>query len=237
MVDLLNERADVAIRVGPLRELRLLARKLGDSRMVVIASPAYLAEHGTPQTPADLKNHNCLGFCFSKQVNGWPFRDGAGGILEIIPVGNTLVSDGEAMQRLAIAGAGLSRMAYFHMADDIAAGRLVPVLEDFNPGDIEPVHAVFVGHGGHLPARVRAFLDFLVARIRIESRATFATRSANRSAASSVPAARAPLAIAARRAGSAANAEISAASRSGVKSGCVIRIAPPASASTPALAN
>lgn len=167
VVDLLDERADIAIRIGPLRESRLLARKLGESRMVVIASPAYLAEHGTPQTPADLKSHNLLGFCFSKQIDAWPFLDGAGGIVEVMPVGNALVSDGEAMQRLTIAGAGLCRMAYFHLADDIDAGLLVPVLEDFNPGDIEPIHAVFVGHGGQLPARVRAFLDFLVARIRI----------------------------------------------------------------------
>lgn len=167
VVDLLDERADIAIRVGRLRESRLLARKLGESRMVVTASPAYLAEYGVPKTPEDLKNHNLLGFCFSKQIDGWPFLDGAGGTLQIMPVGNALVSDGEAMQRLTIAGAGLSRLARFHIEDDVNAGLLVPVLEDFNPGDIEPIHAVFVGYRGQLPARVRAFLDYLVATIRI----------------------------------------------------------------------
>lgn len=167
VVDLMEERADIAIRVGPLRESRLLARKLGESRMVVIASPSYLKTHGTPCTPSDLAKHNMLGFCFSKQIDGWPFRDSKGGIVSIPPVGTALVSDGEAMQRLTIAGAGLSRLARFHVDADIKAGRLVPVLEDFNPGDLEPIHAVFVGHGGQLPARVRAFLDYLVENVKL----------------------------------------------------------------------
>ncbi|CAN5202750.1 LysR substrate-binding domain-containing protein [soil metagenome] len=167
VVDLMEERADIAIRVGPLRESRLLARKLGESRMVVVAAPAYLKEHGTPRTPSDLTKHNMLGFCFAKQIDGWPFRDSEGGIVTIPPVGNALVSDGEAMQRLTIAGAGLSRLARFHVDADIKVGRLVTVLEDFNPGDLEPIHAVFVGHGGQLPARVRAFLDYLVEHVKL----------------------------------------------------------------------
>ena len=167
VVDLMEERADIAIRVGPLRESRLLARKLGESRMVVVAAPAYLADHGTPRTPADLAKHNMLGVCFSKQMDGWPFRDSSGRIVSVPPVGTALVSDGEAMQRLTVAGAGLSRLARFHVDADIKAGRLVPVLEDFNPGDLEPIHAVFVGHGGQLPARVRAFLDDLVEHVKL----------------------------------------------------------------------
>jgi DNA-binding transcriptional LysR family regulator len=168
VVDLLEERADIAIRVGPLRESRLLARKLGESRMVVVASPAYLAQHGTPQTPADLARHNLLGFCFSKQFEGWPFLDGKGGVVTVPPVGNVLISDGEAMQQLAIAGTGLARLTRFHIERAIKAGWLVPVLEAFNPGDVEAIHAVFVGHGGQLPARVRAFLDYLVENVRLD---------------------------------------------------------------------
>lgn len=167
VVDLLEERADIAIRVGPLRESRLLARKLGESRMVVVAAPSYLKEHGTPRMPADIVKHNRLGFCFTKQIEGWPFRDGKGGIVTFPPVGNSLVSDGEAMQRLAVAGLGLARLTRFHVDPDIKAGRLVPVLEDFNPGDMEAIHAVFMGHGGQLPARVRAFLDYLVANVKL----------------------------------------------------------------------
>jgi DNA-binding transcriptional LysR family regulator len=167
VVDLMEERADIAIRVGPLRESRLLARKLGESRMVVVAAPSYLHQRGTPRTPQDLLQHNMLGFCFVKQVEGWPFLDLQGRTISIPPTGNSLVSDGEAMQRLAVAGLGLARLTRFHVDPDIDAGKLVPVLEDYNPGDLEAIHAVFVGHGGQLPARVRAFLDFLVDNVRL----------------------------------------------------------------------
>ena len=86
----------------------------------------------------------------------------------MVPItGNTLVSDGEAMRLMALAGAGIARLARWHVAADIAAGRLVPLLEDFNPGDEESTHAVYVGQGQHLPARVRAFLDFLVESVRL----------------------------------------------------------------------
>ena len=167
VVDLLEQRADVAIRVGAMRESRLLARKLGESRMVVVASPAYLAERGMPNEPADLAAHNMLDFGFGKWKDGWPFKAPDCKVITVMPAGNAVVSDGEAMHLLALTGMGLARLARFHVEADIAAGRLLPVLEGLNPGDIEPIHAVFVGHGGQLPARVRAFLDYLVERVRI----------------------------------------------------------------------
>ncbi|HWL85438.1 MAG TPA: LysR family transcriptional regulator, partial [Polyangiaceae bacterium] len=148
VVDLFEQRADVAIRTGPLRESRLVARKLGESRMVVIASPDYLKRRGTPKSPAELETHNRLGFCFAQQSAGWPFLDGAGGTLAVPPSGNALVSDGEAMRQLALAGLGLARLATFQVGPDIAAGRLVPVLEKYNCGASEPVHAVFVRQSG-----------------------------------------------------------------------------------------
>ena len=79
----------------------------------------------------------------------------------VVPTGNALVSDGESMRLLVLTGLGISRLSLFHIGPDIEAGRLVPVLEAYNPGDTESIHAVYVG-GGHLPARVRAFLDYLV---------------------------------------------------------------------------
>jgi DNA-binding transcriptional LysR family regulator len=86
-----------------------------------------------------------------------------------VPVeGNALVSDGETLRQLAVAGVGLARVAAFQVRDDVAAGRLVVLLDAFNPGDTEPVNALYLGQGGHLPARVRALLDFLVQRLQIE---------------------------------------------------------------------
>jgi len=166
VVDLLEERADVAIRTGPLKASRLLARKLWESRMAVVASPAYIERHGEPRTPENLVAHNVLGFCFTRHIEGLPFRERFGKIITVPTTGNALVSDGEALRQLALAGLGIARLSSFHIAADLSAGRLVSILEAYNPGDIEPLHAVFLGQGGHLPARVRAFLDYLVAKAK-----------------------------------------------------------------------
>ncbi|MDU0339248.1 LysR family transcriptional regulator [Bosea rubneri] len=170
VVDLIEERADIAIRVapGPLRGNQLMARKIGESAVAVVASPAYLARHGEPKTPADLAKHNLIGFNFARSVEGWPFRvDGA--LISIAAVGNTQVGDGEIARQLAVAGVGLARLGRFHTQAEVAAGRLVTVLEDFNPGDIEVIHAVYLGQGGFVPARMRAFIDFLARNVKIRA--------------------------------------------------------------------
>ncbi len=166
IIDLLEKRTDVAIRTGALKSSSLLARKLGETRRVIVGAPSYFARHGTPKSPADLERHNRLGLGFVRAVDVWPLVRG-GRHLELPVAGNAQVSDGEALRQLTLNGLGLARLARFEVAADIAAGRLVPVLESCNPGDTDPVHAVFLGHGGHLPARVRAFLDYLVETVRL----------------------------------------------------------------------
>lgn len=166
LIDLMQERADVAIRVGPLGASRLIARKLGTSRMVVVAAPDYLARCGTPKAPADLAGHRGIGWTFPRSIRGWPFRR-AERIEEALPPPVARASNGEAARQLALGGVGLARLALFHIGLDIDAGRLVPVLQSLNPGDREDIHAVYVGHAGPLPARVRAFIDFLAKHIRI----------------------------------------------------------------------
>lgn len=170
VVDLIEERADIAIRVapGPLRGNQLMARKIGESGVAVVASPDYLARHGEPKTPAELAKHNLIGFNFARSVEGWPFRvDGA--LISIAAVGNTQVGDGEIARQLAVAGVGLARLGRFHTQAEVAAGRLVTVLEDFNAGDIEVIHAVYLGQGGFVPARMRAFIDFLARNVKIRA--------------------------------------------------------------------
>jgi DNA-binding transcriptional LysR family regulator len=160
VVDLLSERMDVAIRAGPLKSSSLVARKLGETRMVIVAAPSYLETHGRPETVEELERHNRLGLGYSRIVNGWPLsRDGE---TIVVPIaGRVQASDGEALRRLALGGNGLARVAAFTVREDIEAGRLLPVLEEFNPGDREAFHAVHVGQGGPLSSRVRALLDFL----------------------------------------------------------------------------
>lgn len=167
VVDLLDEQADVAIRVGNLRSSSLTARKLGESRAVVVASPEYLARRGVPTRLEDLAQHHQMDFTFTRSVRNWPFRLPSGEVVYMPGVGGVQLGDGESVRRLALAGGGLARLSVFSAAADIKAGRLVPVLEEFNPGDRLQLHAVFLGAGGRLPARVRALIDYLSANMRL----------------------------------------------------------------------
>ena len=167
VVDILVQRTDIAVRAGPMKSSSLVARKLGETRKLVVGAPAYFERHGLPQRPGDLEHHNRLGFTYARALEGWPFVE-EGEAINWPVAGNAQISDGSSLRRLALAGLGLARLAAFQVRDDIAAGRLVPVLEAFNPGDVEEVHAVFLGHGGYLPPRVRALLDFLVERVQFE---------------------------------------------------------------------
>lgn len=165
MVDLIRERVDIAIRHGPLRDSSLMARKIGQSRQAVIASPEYVTRHGAPKTPADLIHHNCINFNFRRSVEGWPFRDPATARIEPKPVaGNLKASSGSIIRQFCLDGLGIGRVGRFHVEPDIVAGRLVVLLEDYNPEDIEEIHAVYAGHE-HLAVRIRAFIDFLAERM------------------------------------------------------------------------
>jgi DNA-binding transcriptional LysR family regulator len=165
IIDIVEERADVAIRSGDLRDTSLKARKLMDSRRVIVAAPAYLERMGTPETPGDLDRHNCMTFNFRRTWEEWPFRDPATGqTFSKVVNGNIEVNNGPTARNLCIAGVGLARVGAFHVQPDIDAGVLVPVLEPFNTGDVEHIHAVYPGHP-HLASRIRALIDFLVERI------------------------------------------------------------------------
>jgi DNA-binding transcriptional LysR family regulator len=166
VVDLYEERVDVAIRVGPMRPSQLVSRKLGESRMALVAAPQYLERAGTPRNLSDLARHNCINFGFARHVDGWPVRDKRGARVLSVQ-GNVLTGDGEINRLLALGGVGISRLALFHVGPDIEAGRLVRVLERFNPGDSEAIHAVHVGQGGHVPSRVRVFLAFLAKHVKL----------------------------------------------------------------------
>ncbi|NLS25201.1 HTH-type transcriptional regulator DmlR [Sphingomonas sp. S2M10] len=164
IVDIAAGQADVAVRFGPLPDSSLTARKLGENGRVIVASPAYLARHGTPQQPEDLFGHNCLNFSFRRSEPVWPFRrDGRDFALSVR--GGVEANNGETLGQLAAFGVGVARVGTFSVAEELAAGTLVPLLEAFNPGDVEQIHAVFVG-GQAVPARVRVFVDFLAAHLR-----------------------------------------------------------------------
>jgi len=164
IVDITAGEADIAVRFGPMPDSNLTLHKLGETGRIVVASPAYLAQHGTPLVPEDLHRHHCLNFSFRRAEPVWPFRrDGQDFALSV--EGNIEANNGDTLGQLAASGAGIARVGAFSVAEEIALGRLVPILEEYNPGDVELIHAVFVG-GASTPARVRVFVDFLADRLR-----------------------------------------------------------------------
>ncbi|MBR0657265.1 LysR family transcriptional regulator [Roseomonas arctica] len=164
IADIAGGQADVAIRFGLLPDSPLTARRIGETGRVIVASPDYLARCGTPGIPEDLHDHNCLNFNFRRAEPVWPFRkDGRDYALTV--QGNVEANNGETLGQLARDGVGITRVGRFSVAEDLAAGRLVPLLEAFNPGDAEQIHAVFLG-GANLPARVRVFVDYIASRLR-----------------------------------------------------------------------
>jgi DNA-binding transcriptional LysR family regulator len=168
VVDIAAGQADVAIRLGPLPDGPLTARKLGETHKVIVASPSYLARRGRPAVPEDLHAHDCIAFNFKRAAPTWPFRkDGRDYALPIR--GRIETNNGETEGQLAAEGIGIARVCAETVEPAIAAGQLVPLLEAFNPGDGEEVHAVFVG-GAHTPARVRCFVDYLSDQFRARAR-------------------------------------------------------------------
>ncbi len=167
LVDLVDERTDVAIRHGPLHDSGLHARHLGSSRWMIVAAPSYLERHGQPQTPDDLAHHNWLNFNFRRSIEGWTFRE-QGQPKQRAVSGTFLGNSGEALRLMALGGTGIARLAHFLVGEDVRAGRLVTLLDDYSPGDSEDIHALYAGHQ-RLAARVRAFVDFLVEHAAVKA--------------------------------------------------------------------
>jgi len=175
IVDVVEGGFDVVIRIGRLRDSSLVARKLATDRLVICASPAYLARKGEPLTPADLLRHNCLHYTLVSEEAEWRFR-GKDGPLSVPARGNFEAGNGTVLHRAALEGLGLAVLPSFMVAQDVAAGRLALVLEGQRQAEIG-IYAV-VAHRRQMPPRIRAFLDFLSAYFRAFARETIPKRIA-----------------------------------------------------------
>ncbi|WP_226575431.1 LysR family transcriptional regulator [Acuticoccus sediminis] len=163
VVALLDAEADIAVRAGEMPPSAMLVRSLGHGPRLVVGSPAYLAARGVPRTPDDLADHDLIDFTYQRHKPTWPYRPESG------PPGVRIrASDGEGVRHMALAGLGLARLTEFVVRADLAAGRLVSVLDDAGPPETEPFHAVWLKSGGPLPARIRLVLDHLAAHGRID---------------------------------------------------------------------
>lgn len=162
VIDLIEERIDLAIRIGPLVDSTLNARRLGTSGLRLLASPAYLARHGRPEQIADLSRHRLLGFTTPASLNIWPLPQQEGEGLPVEPA--IAASSGETLRHLALAGAGIVCLADFLTRHDVAGGRLVPILESATLPWTQPVWTVFYKQGALAP-RVGALVCFLAQRL------------------------------------------------------------------------
>jgi DNA-binding transcriptional LysR family regulator len=169
-VDLMEQRVDIAIRIGALQDSTLHARSLGSSRIRILASPAYLAERGEPRTVAELRGHRLIGFTAPDSLNDWPLlvddashaASAAGARFRIVP--DIAASSGETMRQLALAGGGIVCLAAYMTSADVASARLRTVMDSVLLDVRQPISAVFY-QSASMAGRAKAFLDFLAARL------------------------------------------------------------------------
>ena len=161
VVDLVDEGYDLAVRIGHLPDSGLIARRLAACRMVVCASPEYLAGRGAPSAPAGLREHNCLLYAYDSAGDSWRFH-GPAGEQDVRPSGNLVANNGDALLAAALAGQGVVLQPTFIAHQALRDGRLVPLLPDWQLRTLD-IHAVYPS-SRHLSPKVRSFVDFLAAR-------------------------------------------------------------------------
>lgn len=159
-VDLIGEGFDLALRIADLPDSSLIARKLGDTRLMLTAAPAYLESRGVPESIEDLKGHNCLVDLVAGHGDRWPLA-GTKGPLRV--AGNFIVNDGQMVREMTQAGLGISLLPEFFVAGELAEGRLVSLL----PERLDISAGIFAVYPPtrHLSSAVRALIDALAAHI------------------------------------------------------------------------
>jgi DNA-binding transcriptional LysR family regulator len=165
-VNLIEEGFDLAIRIGDLPDSNLIARRLASARLVVCAAPAYLERAGHPQTPADLSRHACLIYAEADAAATWRFQAQDGRTETVNVSGPLTCTNPVFVHRVALAGHGVVRGPNYELGDDIAEGRLVPLLRDWQSGELS-IHALYP-HRSLLTAKVRSFVEFLAQRFASE---------------------------------------------------------------------
>jgi DNA-binding transcriptional LysR family regulator len=163
MVDLAEEGWDLAVRVGTLESSALLARRIAPCRTVVAAAPSYLKSHGTPKTIADLERHNCLGYTLSRTTGAgrWVFGTRHEKVMEVS--GNLRANNGDSLRAAAVAGQGIIYEPTFIVSDDLRAGTLISIKLDQPTIEYGGIYAVHCFER-HPPAKIRAFIDFMIER-------------------------------------------------------------------------
>lgn len=164
LVNLLEERVDLVLRIGEQPNSSLISTRIGLLRQVVCASPAYLTTRGVPTKPDDLLSHDCVAYEGYAMGSSWAFLS-RGRALEVEVPSRLVVSSVEAAVVAAVEAAGIARVASYQIEELLKAGTLVRLLESFEPRPV-PIQLMYAGQG-QIPLKVRAFIDFAVPMLRI----------------------------------------------------------------------
>jgi len=166
VINLVEQRIDVAIRTGPLKSSNLVARSLGSTHKHYVCSPRYITQCGCPQHPDELSEHQLLDVSYQRQNKTWLFKK-ENQEITLVPTQVLRVNHGEAILQLALADAGIAQLNEFQVRKALEQKQLIKILEDWNVNASEEFHAVWIGHDKYVPKRVRVFLDFLVEHANI----------------------------------------------------------------------
>lgn len=162
LVDLLEQRTDIAVRIGELKDSTLSATALGLSQIRILASPAYLKKHGTPQNLEELTQHQLLGFSSLEKLNDWPIYDAFNNLFHVDT--NIKTDSGETLRQLALCGTGIVCLSDFMTQQDIREGRLVQILISSTIKMQQPINLVYYKNR-KLSERVSSFIEFLKAEM------------------------------------------------------------------------
>lgn len=162
MVDLIEGEFDLAIRIGNLPISNLVAKRLVNCKSVLCASPEYINRNGSPQKPSDLIGHNCLVYSYFRGGSEWTFEQ-QHNEFKVIPKGNFIVNNSEAIRRALIEGLGVGQLPTFLVSKDILSGKLQPIMTPYSL----PEHAIYAvfPERKHLPHKVRAFMEFVADKL------------------------------------------------------------------------
>lgn len=162
-VDIVAEGYDLVIRAGHLPSNDLIARKLMDSRLLTVASPAYIRENGVPNNPADLADHSCISYALRQPADYWTYYAPSGDTLTTNVDPRVVCNSAEAEIALAVAGVGITRVPWFTCDKELADGSLEIILQNYESPPIG-IYAVYPNRA-HLAPKVRVFIDFLAEHI------------------------------------------------------------------------
>jgi len=168
VIDLVDASVDVAIRLGKLAETGLVATRLANMDFVIVASPEYLQQHGTPQQPEDIQSHQCLIFPMQGVSSDWLFRDANGTVTAVKPRGRLQLTNAMAHKQCALDHMGITILSKWSAWEELRSGKLIQLFSDYDTAMADFDNAVWLVYPSrkYLPLKVRVFIDFMKDKFR-----------------------------------------------------------------------